>query len=190
MSSYHFVGIGGIGMSAIARILLARGEAVSGSDLSATPLVEQLRSEGARIAIGHDAGNVLRGDDPRRQLGDRSRRNPECAAAARLGIQILHRGEMLAALLAQRRGIAVCGTHGKTTTTAMTHAVLRTGGIDAGLVLGGIDVTLGSNAYDGIPRHGSSPKPMNPILPARSRCCNRRWRSCHQYRERSPYERR
>ncbi|HET6274803.1 MAG TPA: UDP-N-acetylmuramate--L-alanine ligase [Candidatus Cybelea sp.] len=148
MTSYHFVGIGGIGMSAIARILLARGEAVSGSDLSATPLVEQLRSEGARIAIGHDAGNVP-GATTLVVSSAIDRRNPECAAAARLGIQVLHRGEMLATLLAQRRGIAVCGTHGKTTTTAMTHAVLRTGGIDAGLVLGGIDATLGSNAYDG-----------------------------------------
>jgi UDP-N-acetylmuramate--alanine ligase len=148
VTSYHFVGIGGIGMSALARILLARGDAVSGSDLSETPLVQRLREEGARIAIGHHARNV-------RDAGTVvvssaiDRRNPECAAAARLGVPILHRGEMLARLLAGRNGIAICGTHGKTTTTAMTHAILRGGGIDAGLALGGIDASLGSNARDG-----------------------------------------
>ncbi len=151
MKSYHFVGIGGIGMSAIARILLARGEAVSGSDLNETPLVQRLREEGARVAIGHHARNV-RGADVVIVSSAIDRRNPECATAARLGVPILHRGEMLARLLAGRDGIAVCGTHGKTTTTAMTHAVLRGGGIDAGLVLGGIDSSFGSNAHDGTAR--------------------------------------
>jgi UDP-N-acetylmuramate--alanine ligase len=148
VSSYHFVGVGGIGMSAIARILLARGESVSGSDVSVGPLVEELRREGVRITIGHSARNVR---DAHTVVVSSAiaRRNPECLAAARLGIPVLHRGEMLARLLAAHRGIAVCGTHGKTTTTAMTHAVLRGGGIDAGLVLGGIDVSLGRNAYDG-----------------------------------------
>ncbi len=148
MTSYHFVGIGGIGMSAIARILLARGESVSGSDLGETPLLQRLRAEGARITIGHHARNV-RAASTVVVSSAIDRRNPECAAAARLGTPILHRGEMLARLLAGRNGIAVCGTHGKTTTTAMTHAVLRHGGIDASLVLGGIDVSLGSNAHDG-----------------------------------------
>ncbi len=148
MTTYHFVGVGGIGMSAIARILRARGEPVSGSDLSMTPLVEELRAEGVRIAIGHHTRNV-RGADVVVVSSAIDRRNPECLAAARQGVPVLHRGEMLARLLRGRRGIAVCGTHGKTTTTAMTHAVLRGGGIDAGLVLGGIDSTLGSNAYDG-----------------------------------------
>jgi UDP-N-acetylmuramate--alanine ligase len=148
VTAYHFIGVGGIGMSAIARILLARGEAVSGSDVSVTPLVEQLRSEGVRIAVGHHARNIR---DAHTVVVSSAidRRNPEHLAAARNGIPLLHRGEMLARLLRGRRGIAVCGTHGKTTTTAMTHAVLRGGGIDAGLVLGGIDASLGSNAYDG-----------------------------------------
>lgn len=148
MTSYHFIGVGGIGMSAIARILLARGESVSGSDLNLTPLVERLRSEGVRVSIGHSAGNVNDADTVVVSSAV-DRRNPECVAAARLGIPILRRGEMLARMLEGHGGIAVCGTHGKTTTTAMTHAVLRGGGIDAGLVLGGIDVALGSNAYDG-----------------------------------------
>ncbi|MBV8067858.1 MAG: UDP-N-acetylmuramate--L-alanine ligase [Candidatus Eremiobacteraeota bacterium] len=148
MTNYHFVGIGGIGMSAIARILCARGERVSGSDVMTSPLVEALRTAGARIEIGHAARNI-NGADVVIVSSAIDRRNPECLAAARRGIPVLHRGEMLARLIAGRQGIAVCGTHGKTTTTAMTHAVLRAGGIDAGLVLGGIDSALESNAHDG-----------------------------------------
>jgi UDP-N-acetylmuramate--alanine ligase len=135
-------------MSAIARVLLARGESVSGSDLSLTPLVRRLRDEGVRVTIGHDAANVA-GAQTVVVSSAIARRNPECVAAAKLGIPVLHRGEMLARLLAGRRGIAVCGTHGKTTTTAMTHGVLRRGGIDAGLALGGIDVALDTNAHNG-----------------------------------------
>lgn len=135
-------------MSAIARILLARGERVSGSDVAATPLIDQLRAEGVRITIGHRPENV-RDADAVVVSSAIDRRNPECLAAGRRKIPLLHRGEMLAKLMHDRRGIAVCGTHGKTTTTAMTHAVLRNGGIDAGLVLGGIDGTLETNAYDG-----------------------------------------
>jgi UDP-N-acetylmuramate--alanine ligase len=148
VTTYHFVGVGGIGMSAIARILLARREAVSGSDLAVTPLVDQLRSEGVHVTIGHDARNV-RNAHTVVVSSAIERSNPEFRAAARRGIPLLHRGEMLAQLLRERRGIAVCGTHGKTTTTAMTHAVLRYGGIDAGLVLGGIDGSLQTNAYEG-----------------------------------------
>jgi len=148
VTDFHLIGVGGIGMSAIARILIARGETVSGSDVAVTPLIEQLRREGVRIAIGHDPRNV---EKARTVVVSSAidRRNPECVAAARRGIPLLHRGEMLARLLHGRRGIAICGTHGKTTTTAMTHAVLRSGGIDAGLVLGGIDFSLDTNAYDG-----------------------------------------
>ncbi len=148
MTGFHLIGVGGIGMSAIARILLARGETVTGSDVAATPLIEQLRREGVRIAIGHDARNVERAHTVVVSSAI-DRRNPEYLAASRRGLPLLHRGEMLARLLVGRRGIAVCGTHGKTTTTAMTHAVLRSGGIDAGLVLGGIDGSLDTNAYEG-----------------------------------------
>ncbi len=146
--TYHFVGVGGIGMSAIARILRARDVAVTGSDVGVTPLIDQLIREGVRVTIGHAAQNV-RGADVVVVSSAIDRNNPEYAAAVRAGIPVLHRGEMLARLLRGRRGIAVCGTHGKTTTTAMAHGVLRGGGIDAGLTLGGIDVRLETNAYEG-----------------------------------------
>jgi len=146
--TYHFVGVGGIGMSAIARILIARGEPVSGSDVKNTPLIEKLRAEGARITVGHDARNIA-GAHTVVVSSAIDRRNPEYTAAQRAGTPILHRGEMLARVMQGRRGVAVCGTHGKTTTTAMTHAALRLCGVDASLVLGGIDGLLETNAHDG-----------------------------------------
>ena len=145
---WHFVGIGGIGMSAISRILLARGERVSGSDVRETPLVANLRAEGARVTIGHDAGNI-EGATTVVVSSAIDRSNPELLAAKRAGVPILHRGELLARLVRERRGIAICGTHGKTTTTSMAYTVLRGGGVDASLALGGIDGALGTNAYDG-----------------------------------------
>jgi UDP-N-acetylmuramate--alanine ligase len=146
--TWHFVGIGGIGMSAIARILLARGQHVSGSDVKETPLITRLREEGADVRVGHDAANV---ENAHTVIVSSAidRRNPEYVAAQRRGLPLLHRGEMLAELLRNRSGIAICGTHGKTTTTAMVAAVLRAGGVDASLMLGGIDGSLGTNAYDG-----------------------------------------
>ncbi len=145
---WHFIGIGGIGMSAIARVLLARGDAVSGSDSKDSALLARLRDEGATVCIGHHAANV---DEAGTVVVSSAIdiRNPEYAEALRRKIPVLHRGEMLARLVRERRGIAICGTHGKTTTTAMVHAVLRGGGIDASLALGGIDVGLDSNAYVG-----------------------------------------
>jgi UDP-N-acetylmuramate--alanine ligase len=144
----HFVGVGGIGMSAIARVLLERGQAVSGSDSAPSPLLDRLSQEGVDVAIGHTADNV-RDASIVVVSSAIDRNNPEFTAARRAGTTVLHRGEMLARIMQGRRGIAICGTHGKTTTTAMTHAVLRAGGIDAGLILGGIDGTLNTNAHDG-----------------------------------------
>lgn len=146
--TWHFVGIGGIGMSAIARILLVRGQCVSGSDVKETPLTASLRDEGAQVTIGHDAANIERAHTVIVSSAI-DRRNPEYLAAQRRNIPLLHRGEMLAELLRNRSGIAICGTHGKTTTTAMIAAVLRAADVDASLVLGGIDGALGTNAYDG-----------------------------------------
>ena len=146
--TWHFVGIGGIGMSAIARILLARGQRVSGSDVKESVLIARLREEGADVRIGHDASNVEHAHTVIVSSAI-DRRNPELVAAQRRNLPLLHRGEMLAELLRNRSGIAICGTHGKTTTTAMVAAVLRAGSVDASLMLGGIDGSLGTNAYDG-----------------------------------------
>lgn len=146
--SLHFVGIGGIGMSAIARVLLARGENITGSDVSDSPLIAELRKLGANVTIGHKSANV----NGARALVVSSAidpENPEYRHAQECGIPIVRRGEMLRRIMEGRRGIAICGTHGKTTTTAMTSAVLRGGGIDASLVLGGIDVITKTNAHDG-----------------------------------------
>ena len=146
--SLHFVGIGGIGMSAIARVLLARGERITGSDVNDSAIVDELRALGAVITIGHDVRNV----NGAREVIVSSAidpKNPEYRHATERGIPIVPRGEMLRRIMEGRRGIAICGTHGKTTTTAMTSAVLRGGNIDASLVLGGIDVVTGTNARDG-----------------------------------------
>lgn len=144
----HFVGIGGIGMSAIARILLARGEAVTGSDVAESALLDELRSLGATITVGHDTKNV---NGARVVIVSSAidSENPEYRHAVERGIPIVRRGEMLRRIMDGRKGIAICGTHGKTTTTAMTAAILRDGGIDASLVLGGIDVNTGTNAHAG-----------------------------------------
>jgi UDP-N-acetylmuramate--alanine ligase len=144
----HFVGIGGIGMSAIARVLLARGEAVTGSDVSDSPLLEELRNLGAVVAIGHDTKNV---NGARAVVVSSAidADNPEYRHAMERGIPIVRRGEMLRRIMEGRKGIAICGTHGKTTTTAMTAGILRGCGVDASLVLGGIDVNTGTNAHDG-----------------------------------------
>jgi len=144
----HFVGIGGIGMSAIARIMLARGDSISGSDVRDSDLIDALRTAGARIAIGHSACNLK---DARlivvsSAIGEG---NVEYQAAVASGIPILRRGEMLAKIMEGRRGIAVSGTHGKTTTTAMIACILLRAGIDASVVLGGEAVDTGTNARDG-----------------------------------------
>ena len=96
--TYHFVSVGGIGMSAIARILRARNVEVTGSDVAVTPLIERLRGEGIRVTIGHQAANV-RGADVVVVSSAIDRGNPEYVAAVRAGTPVLHRGEMLARLL-------------------------------------------------------------------------------------------
>lgn len=135
-------------MSAIAHILLRQGETITGSDTAESSILEELRSAGARISIGHDAGNV-NGATMVVVSSAIAIENPEYKAAIDRGIPVIARGEMLARMMRGRNGIAICGTHGKTTTTAMTAAILRAGGIDASVVLGGIDSATGTNAHDG-----------------------------------------
>ncbi len=144
----HFIGISGIGMSALARILLQRGVRVSGSSDRRNALTAQLAAEGAEIFIGHDARNL----GAARTVVVSSAidaGNPELAAAREAGLEIVHRGALLAQLMRERRGIAIAGTHGKTTTTAMTAAVLEAGGLDPTVVVGGERGDTGGNAREG-----------------------------------------
>jgi UDP-N-acetylmuramate--alanine ligase len=143
--SYHLVGIGGIGMSAIARLLLARGARVSGSDVHRSELVEQLEAEGAIVAIGHRAENV---GTPGLVVVSSAiaHDNPEFVAALERGIDIKTRGAMLAELTGSRKTIAIAGTHGKTTTTAMTATILEHAGVEPTYAIGGLRVDTGTNA--------------------------------------------
>ncbi|MBX2798748.1 MAG: UDP-N-acetylmuramate--L-alanine ligase [Myxococcales bacterium] len=142
----HFVGIGGIGMSGIAEVLLNLGFEVSGSDLRASATVERLRGLGAQVFVGHDPDNV-RGADVVVRSTAVGQENPECRAAADRGIPVIRRAEMLAELMRLKYGIAVAGTHGKTTTTSMLASCLAAGGLDPTVVIGGrLDSLGGTNA--------------------------------------------
>lgn len=146
--AYHFVGIGGIGMSAIARLLLARGLRVSGSDVARTPVVEALERAGARVTIGHRAENVA-GAQRVVVSSAIAATNPEHIAARAARCEIVARGTMLAELTLGQRLIAIAGTHGKSTTTAMTAAILETAGYDPTSAVGAIRSDTGSNARAG-----------------------------------------
>jgi UDP-N-acetylmuramate--alanine ligase len=132
----HLVGIGGIGMSGIAEVLLTLGYAVSGSDLKESPITERLTGLGARIFHGHRAENVV-GAHVVVVSSAVSRQNPEVVEAHRLKIPVIPRAEMLAELMRLKYGIAVAGAHGKTTTTSMVASVLAAAGLDPTFVVGG-----------------------------------------------------
>ncbi len=144
----HFIGISGIGMSALARILLQRGDRVSGSSDRPNALTERLATEGATIKLGHAAEN-LDGAGTVVVSTAIDDDNPELRAARERGLAIVGRGTFLARLVAERRGIAVAGTHGKTTTTAMIATVLEAGGLDPTVVVGGERADTNTNARDG-----------------------------------------
>jgi len=144
----HFAGIGGAGMSGIARIMLARGVIVSGSDSAASAALTELEALGARVHVGHSAAHL--GDADTLVVSSAIRQdNPELAEARRRGIRVLHRAAALAALMWGRRVIAVTGTHGKTTTTSMIATVFREIGADPGYVIGGVLAATGTSAADG-----------------------------------------
>ncbi len=147
----HFAGLGGAGMSGIARIMLARGISVAGSDARDSALLGELRALGASVYIGHAAGNLgsLGPGDTLVVSSAIRPDNPELAEATRRGLRILHRAAALASVMAGRRVIAVAGTHGKTTTTSMLTTVLRECGADPGYVIGGILTETGLGAEDG-----------------------------------------
>lgn len=149
VKSIHFVGIGGIGMSGIAEVLLAHGYSVSGSDLSGGETVERLASLGARVFKGHRAENVDAVDVVVYSSAVKAD-NPELVAAREQGTPVVPRAEMLAELMRLQAGIAVAGTHGKTTTTSLAATVLRAANLDPTVIIGGKLNTLGSNAARGL----------------------------------------
>jgi UDP-N-acetylmuramate--alanine ligase len=147
----YFIGIGGAGMSGIARIMLARGISVSGSDAMPSALLDDLRAHGARVHVGHASANLgdLGAGDTLVVSSAIRADNPELAEATRRGMRVMHRAAALASVMAGRRVIAVAGTHGKTTTTSMLATVLRECGADPGYVIGGILNETGLGAEDG-----------------------------------------
>ena len=141
----HFVGIGGSGMSGIAEVLLNLGYRISGSDLSQSAVTQRLADLGATIALGHQAANV-KGADAIVTSTAVANNNPEVIAAREARIPVVPRAVMLAELMRLKRGIAVAGTHGKTTTTSLVASVLAAGGLDPTFVIGGRLNSAGANA--------------------------------------------
>jgi UDP-N-acetylmuramate--alanine ligase len=142
---FHFVGIGGIGMSGLAELLLNLGYEVSGSDMHRTEITNRLESLGARIYEGHSAANVTNVEVVIYSSAVKAS-NPEITAARERGLLILPRAELLAELMELRYGIAVAGAHGKTTTSSMIAVVLEAGGLDPTAVIGGRVRAFGSSA--------------------------------------------
>jgi UDP-N-acetylmuramate--alanine ligase len=144
----HFVGIGGIGMSGIAELLLNLGYKVSGSDLQTSEITERLQELGGIIFAGHDADQIS-GADVVVTSSAVGRQNPEVLAAGRISIPVIPRAEMLAELMRLKYSVAIAGAHGKTTTTSMVASVLAQGGLDPTVVIGGKLKSIGSNAVLG-----------------------------------------
>jgi UDP-N-acetylmuramate--alanine ligase len=144
----HFVGIGGAGMSGIARVMLERGVAVSGSDSGSPGVLSELAALGADVHTGHAAGHLGAADTVVVSSAIRPS-NPELAEAHRRGLRVLPRAAALAAIMAGRRATAVAGTHGKTTTTSMITTILRECGAAPGYVIGGVLAETGLGAEDG-----------------------------------------
>lgn len=145
IKNFHFVGIGGSGMCGIAEVLLNMGYHVTGSDARESEVTRRLQSLGAKINIGHEGGSVA-GADCLVYSSAVTLENPELVAARELRIPIIRRAEMLAELMSMKYGIAVAGTHGKTTTTSMTAAILGAAAMDPTIVTGGKLNNIGTNA--------------------------------------------
>ena len=148
----HFVGIGGSGMSGIAEVLLNQGYEISGSDISASPNVRRLTEAGAEIFLGHSESNIENADVVVKSSAV-TIENPEIASARERGIPVVRRAEMLAELMRYRHGIAIAGTHGKTTTTSLITAILAEDGLDPTFVVGGRVNSVGTNAKLGGSRY-------------------------------------
>ncbi|MFI5302557.1 MAG: UDP-N-acetylmuramate--L-alanine ligase, partial [Polyangiales bacterium] len=141
----HFVGVGGIGMSGLAEILRSLEFDVSGSDLKASDVTRRLEQLGVQVEIGHRASNV-RDTDVLVVSSAVARDNPELLEARARHIPVIQRAEMLAELMRLKHGVAIAGSHGKTTTTSLVATVLRAAGLDPTVVVGGKVNSLGSNA--------------------------------------------
>jgi UDP-N-acetylmuramate--alanine ligase len=144
----HFVGIGGAGMSGIARIMLARGLQVSGCDSAASSQLDELAQMGIAVSVGHSAGHLADADTVVASSAVRSE-NAELVAARQREMPVLHRAVGLASVMIGRQRIAIAGTHGKTTTTSMITTVLRRCGADPSYVIGGVLAETGVGAADG-----------------------------------------
>ena len=144
----HFIGIGGVGMGGIAEVMHHLGFAVSGSDLNANALTQRLEKLGVSVVYGHSADNVDKADVVVVSTAI-PEDNPEIIRARELGLPIARRAEMLAELMRFQQGIAVAGTHGKTTTTSLVASLLTTGGLDPTYVIGGRLNSSSANAYLG-----------------------------------------
>ncbi|MEM8484254.1 MAG: UDP-N-acetylmuramate--L-alanine ligase [Bacteroidota bacterium] len=145
----HMVGIGGIGMSSIAEVLLHRGYNVSGSDLTKSDITAHLESMGATIYEGHDAAHIEGADVVVHSSAIKADQNPETLEAERNRIPLIPRAVMLGELMRMKYGIGIAGTHGKTTTTTMAGLVVAEGGFDPTIIVGGKVATFGSNAVAG-----------------------------------------
>ena len=148
MKHIHLIGIGGTGLSAIARVLLESGYEVSGSDRSSSPLSDALAADGVKVMIGHDPANIQGADQVIRSSAV-SDDNPEVQAALQAGIPVLKRSEFLQQMLSDKLSIAVAGTHGKTTTTAMIAWMLVKLDQDPSYIIGGVLKNLNRNAHAG-----------------------------------------
>ncbi len=145
LRKFHFVGIGGIGMSGLAELLLRDGCEVSGSDLEGSALVDRLRQMGARISIGHDARNLEEAEAVVFSSAVPPN-SPELVAARNRQLPVISRGEMLAELMGEKKGITIAGTHGKTTTTSMIALMLLEVGLEPTIVIGARFEAIGGNA--------------------------------------------
>ena len=148
----HFVGIGGAGMGGIAEVLLNEGYNISGSDLSENAVVQRLTALGAEITIGHKKENIVQASVIVVSTAI-SANNPELLAATELRIPVVRRAEMLAELMRFRHGIAIAGTHGKTTTTSLIASIFAEGDLDPTFVIGGLLNSAGTNARLGSSRY-------------------------------------
>jgi len=142
----HIVGVAGSGLSGMARLLLSRGIVVSGSEMRDSPMLGTLRELGVHCSIGHDEANLPHGTDLVAITAAVGDDNPEVIAAKRRGIRVLKYAQLVGLLMSERKGIAVSGTHGKTTTTSMVASILAGAGLDPGFIIGGEYPGLGGGS--------------------------------------------